>query len=77
MISNTFDIKEHILDAQHIREYPRALGNLQEDILKLAIKQYTPKDNPNPSPGDVTIIGAHANGYPKVGSSVLTNSIKS
>lgn len=66
MTSNVFDIKEHILDAQHIREYPRALANYQEDVLKLAIKQYIPKDNPNPSLGDVTIIGAHANGFPKV-----------
>ena len=29
------------------------------------MKQYIPKDNPNPRPGDVTIIGAHANGFPK------------
>ncbi|KLO85796.1 host-specific AK-toxin Akt2 [Fusarium fujikuroi] len=31
----------------------------------LAVKQYVPHDNPNPQPGDVTIIGAHANGFPK------------
>lgn len=31
----------------------------------MAVKQYIPKDNPNPRPGDVTIIGAHANGFPK------------
>ncbi|KAM5517894.1 toxin biosynthesis [Fusarium oxysporum f. sp. phaseoli] len=34
-------------------------------IPKLAVKQYIPHDNPNPQPGDVTIIGAHANGFPK------------
>ncbi|GAB7355781.1 hypothetical protein MBLNU459_g6463t1 [Dothideomycetes sp. NU459] len=40
-------------------------ANTQEDVLHLAIKQYTPLDNTSPQPGDVTIIGAHANGFPK------------
>lgn len=31
----------------------------------MAIKQYTPLDNQNPQPGDVTIIAAHANGVGK------------
>ena len=66
MTSSVFQIKEHILPSQHIREYARATAFSQEDVLKLAIKQYTPLDNPNPQSGDVTIIGAHANGYPKV-----------
>ncbi|KAK6594191.1 toxin biosynthesis [Botrytis cinerea] len=65
MHSTVFEVKEHILECQHIREYPRATSNTQEDVLHLAIKQYIPRDNPNPQPGDVTIIGAHANGYPK------------
>ncbi|KAA8566793.1 hypothetical protein EYC84_009893 [Monilinia fructicola] len=65
MHSTIFEIKEHTLECQHIREYPRATSNSQEDILQLAIKQYIPRDNPHPQPGDVTIIGAHANGYPK------------
>ncbi|KAL0941890.1 toxin biosynthesis [Colletotrichum truncatum] len=63
--SSVFHIKEHILDASHIREFPRALANSQDDVLKVAVKEYIPKDNPNPQPGDVTIIGAHANGFPK------------
>ncbi|KAM0126890.1 hypothetical protein ACHAO1_009810 [Botrytis cinerea] len=65
MHSTVFEVKENILECQHIREYPRATSNTQEDVLHLAIKQYIPRDNPNPQPGDVTIIGAHANGYPK------------
>ncbi|KAF7951904.1 hypothetical protein EAE96_007201 [Botrytis aclada] len=65
MHSTVFEVKEHTLECQHIREYPRATANTQEDVLHLAIKQYIPRDNPNPQPGDVTIIGAHANGYPK------------
>jgi hypothetical protein len=67
MTSSTFKIVEHILEGQHIREYAQATAFKQEDALKIAIKQYIPLDNPDPQPGDVTIIGAHANGYPKVG----------
>jgi hypothetical protein len=63
---SAFNIKEHILEAQHIRHFARATNTSQEDVLRLAIKQYTPKDNLHPASGDVTIIGAHANGFPKV-----------
>lgn len=65
-MSTIFDIKEHVVDAQHIREYPRATANSQEEVLQLAVKQYIPKDNPNPKPGDITIIASHANGFVKV-----------
>ena len=66
MSSSVFQIKEHTLECQHIREYARATAVAQEDVLHLAIKQYIPLDNPHPQEGDVTIIGAHANGFPKV-----------
>lgn len=62
----SFEIKEHIVEAQHIREYPRATLHSQEEVLHLAVKQYIPKSNPNPQQGDVTVIAAHANGFPKV-----------
>ncbi|KAJ4533517.1 hypothetical protein HRR77_008495 [Exophiala dermatitidis] len=62
---SSFRIVEHTIPAQHIREWPRALAESQEDVLQLAVKQYIPKDNAHPRPGDVTIIGAHANGFPK------------
>ncbi|KAI0899168.1 putative toxin biosynthesis protein [Annulohypoxylon nitens] len=65
MSSFPFHIKEHVLPSQHVREYPRATLNSQEDVLYISIKQYIPIDNPNPKPGDITIIGAHANGFPK------------
>ena len=65
-MSSIFDVKEHVLECQHIREYARATANSQEDVLKLAVKQYIPLDNPEPKQGDITIIGAHANGFPKV-----------
>jgi hypothetical protein len=66
MSSSVFRIKEHTLECQHVREYPRATARAQEDVLYLAIKQYKPLDNPHPREGDLTIIGAHANGFPKV-----------
>jgi hypothetical protein len=68
MALSPFLITELVIDCQHIREYPRATwaGN---DVLKLAVKRYTPRSNPNPQPGDVTIIRAHGSGFPKVGHS--------
>ncbi|KAI9738969.1 MAG: hypothetical protein M1818_005283 [Claussenomyces sp. TS43310] len=64
-MSSAFHVKEHIISASHIREYARATSQSQEQVLQLAVKQYIPKDNPDPGYGDVTIIGGHANGFPK------------
>ncbi|KAJ5983802.1 hypothetical protein N7481_005901 [Penicillium waksmanii] len=64
-MSFPFRIVEHVVPGQHIREYPAATANSQEEPLNLAVKQYIPLDNPNPQPGDVTILAAHANGFPK------------
>ncbi|KAI0169348.1 putative toxin biosynthesis protein [Hypoxylon sp. FL1284] len=60
-----FHVKEHVVPAQHVREWPRATANSQDDVLYLSVKQYVPVDNPDPRPGDVTILAAHANGFPK------------
>jgi hypothetical protein len=62
-----FRIVEHIVNGAHTREYATATVNGDADAgkIKLAVKQYIPLDNPNPQLGDVTIIGAHANGFPK------------
>ncbi|KAK2731303.1 hypothetical protein FQN57_003458 [Myotisia sp. PD_48] len=65
MASGPFRVIQHVVPCQHIREYPAATANTQEDTLHLAVKQYVPIDNPNPQRGDLTIIGAHANGFPK------------
>lgn len=67
-MASAYHIREHVLETQHIREYPRATSHSQEEVCHIAIKQYIPKDNPNPKLGDVTIIAAHANGFPKVSS---------
>lgn len=60
-----FRIVEHRIPCSYVREFPGALAGVQEDLLHLAVKQYIPLENPSPKPGDVTIIGAHANGFPK------------
>ncbi|KAI1632702.1 prolyl aminopeptidase-like protein [Biscogniauxia mediterranea] len=60
-----FHVKEHVVPAQHVREFARATARSQEDVLRISVKQYVPVDNPDPRPGDVTLIGAHANGFPK------------
>lgn len=65
-MSSLFDIKEHTIEASYIREYARATSHSQDEKLLLHVKQYIPKDNPNPQKGDVTLIGGHANGFPKV-----------
>lgn len=60
-----FNIKSHVLPGQYIREYPAATADSQEDTLMLHVKQYTPahpKSCPNAA---VTVIAAHANGFPK------------
>lgn len=66
MKSNLFSITKHKVPCQHIREYPKATAGEQEVTQYLEIKQYVPLSNASPSPGDVTIIAAHANGFPKV-----------
>ena len=65
MSSKFFKVQTHILPCQYIREYPRATAQSQEDELHLHIKQYTPLNQVDHQPGAVTIIGAHANGFPK------------
>jgi hypothetical protein len=61
-----FRVVEHTINGAHSREYQTATANGDADRPRLAVKQYIPLDNPNPQPGDVTIIGAHANAFPKV-----------
>lgn len=60
-----FHIKTHITPTQHTRSRPAATSPGTENNLSLHLKQYIPKSNPNPSEGDVTILGAVADSYPK------------
>jgi hypothetical protein len=65
-MSSFYRVVEHTVNACHTREHVAATAHGDSDTPKLAVKQYIPLDNPDPQPGDVTIIGAHANGFPKV-----------
>ncbi|KAM0331287.1 hypothetical protein ACHAQA_002957 [Verticillium albo-atrum] len=65
MGSSVFHVQEHTIEASHVREYARATANAQDEKLLLHVKQYVPKDNTEPHKGDVTLIGGHANGFPK------------
>ena len=65
-MASLYHIQEHTIAASHIREYARATSESQDEELSLSVKQYTPKGNTNPQHGDITIIAAHANGFPKV-----------
>jgi hypothetical protein len=60
-----FKVVEHQVPCQHIREYSQGTANTQEDQLYLQVKQYIPDSNPQPQPGDVTILAAHANAFAK------------
>ncbi|KAE8352709.1 Alpha/beta hydrolase family-domain-containing protein [Aspergillus coremiiformis] len=66
MSAGTFKITEHTVPACHIREYPGSTAKSQEEALSLHVKQYTPLDQHGPVPSDaVTVIAAHACGFPK------------
>ena len=65
MSGSIFRVQQHTLPCQYIREYPGATLENQEDDLFLHVKQYIPLDPSHSQPGAVTIIGAHANGFPK------------
>lgn len=64
MSDSYFECTSHQVPCQHIRNYARSTAVSQEEILHLAVKQYTPLDA-SFQHGDVTVIAGHANGCPK------------
>ena len=66
MSATIYSVHEHTVPCSFIRGYARTTADGTDDQLQLAVKQYVPLDNTHPQPGDVTLIGAHANGFPKV-----------
>ncbi|KAL5045010.1 hypothetical protein BDW71DRAFT_215422 [Aspergillus fruticulosus] len=64
MASSSFQVIEHTIPCQSIREYH---GAVREDSppLQLAVKQYIPLADGTPGRDGVTIIAGHANGIPK------------
>lgn len=65
MSPSNFKVQEHTIPCQYVREYPGATLENQEDDLFLHIKQYTPLDQSYSQHGAITVIGTHANGFPK------------
>lgn len=65
MSASNFTVRTHRVQGQHIREYAAATRYNEEDVLYLEAKQYIPKSNPDPKPGDVTILATHAMSFPK------------
>lgn len=63
-ISN-FRIIEHIARTSHSRQRPAGAEPGQDSQLRLHAKQYIPLNNPYPKSGDVSIVGATGNGFPK------------
>ncbi|EMC96223.1 hypothetical protein BAUCODRAFT_467173 [Baudoinia panamericana UAMH 10762] len=60
-----FLVKAHRFPAQHIREYSGGLRSRDEDIIYLEAKQYIPRNNLEAHESDLTILAAHAIGFPK------------
>ena len=65
MSASLFRVQEHVIPTQYIREYPAATAKDQEDELQLCVKQYTPLRRVASTRQPITIIGAHANAFPK------------
>ncbi|KAI4162017.1 MAG: hypothetical protein LQ342_004329 [Letrouitia transgressa] len=63
-MASGFQVDEHAIKGQHIRQYPGGSRD-QETALELRLKQYSPLDNLKPKPGDATIIVAHGAGFIK------------
>ncbi len=59
-----FEVEEHVIPCQHIREYAQATKS--EGQLRMAVKQYKPNGGHGSNPNAITIIAAHGNGIPKV-----------
>lgn len=60
-----FTVHSHTTRTQHTRDRPAGAERGRHNDLRLHVNQYIPEDNNSPKAGDVTLIGAHANGFPK------------
>ena len=66
-MASVFNIIEHSIPGQHIREYPKGTKHRQEDTLQLCVKQYVPANiSEVEADHGLTIIGVPGNGFPKV-----------
>ena len=58
-------VNEHVIPASHLRGFKRGIRDDQTGRLRLAIKQYVPKQSPDHDAGSVTVIMAQAVGTSK------------
>lgn len=65
MSSHIWSVTEHVIPASHIRGFHRGIRDESSAHLRLAVKQYVPLSNPNPQPGDITLIMAQGVGNAK------------
>lgn len=65
MSAEFWNIHEHVIPASHIRGFRRGIQEEKTSRLKLAIKQYVPKEISDRVIGDVTCIMAHGVGSSK------------
>lgn len=63
MASKHFKCIEHVIPAQHIRNYAQATAHTQEEELQLSIKQYIPHKKLDTASTSITLIATHANGF--------------
>ncbi|OCK85422.1 hypothetical protein K432DRAFT_318336 [Lepidopterella palustris CBS 459.81] len=64
-INDRWLVNEHVIPASWPRGFARGVRDEDNDRLRLAVKQYLPRANPNPQAGDITIIFAHGVGSTK------------
>lgn len=64
MSEEFWSVQEHIIPASHIRGFSRGVRDESTAHLRLAVKQYVPR-NRDLKPGDVTLIMAHGVGSSK------------
>ena len=66
-MASVFNVIEHSISGQHIREYPNGTKHRQEDTLQPCVKQYVHASTPEAEVGTgLTIIGVSRIGFPKV-----------
>ena len=65
MSCEMWNVSEHVIPAAHIRGFARGVNDEGSACLRLSVKEYIPKTNTNPQPGDVTLIMVHGVGSSK------------
>ena len=65
MSEELWDIREHVIPASHIRGFSRGVRNERTGHLRLAVKQYLPRNASGSKAGNVTLIMAHGIGSSK------------